>query len=223
MRVLIVEDEMAIARDIATALGASGFICEFSHNGVDGWYKGGTEEFDAAILDLGLPELDGLTVLKRWRAEGRQLPVLILTAQGNWEQRVEGFEAGADDYVPKPFQMEELVARLRAILRRSSGIISPRISIGPITLDTNQMRVFENGQQIHLTPLEYRLFSYLMHNAGQVISKQTLNEHVYAMNAERSDNSIEALILRVRRKLKHEIIVTQRGFGYLIERGDTLQ
>lgn len=217
MRILIVEDEQAIAQDIASALDAAGFVSEISFNGEDGWYKGGTEEFDAAILDLGLPQLDGLSVLKRWRAEGQNLPVLILTALGNWDQRVEGFEAGADDYLPKPFRIEELIARLRAILRRTSGASTPKINVGSFTLDTNQMRVFNNGQPIQLTPLEYRLFSFLVHHRGQTVSKQMLNDHVYALNHERSDNSIEALVRRVRQKLGRDVIETQRGFGYLID------
>ncbi|MDH3741913.1 MAG: response regulator transcription factor [Hyphomicrobiales bacterium] len=220
MRILIVEDEQAIAQDIASVLHAAGFVSEISLSGEDGWYKGGTEEFDAVILDLGLPKLDGLSVLKRWRAEGQNVPVLILTALGNWDQRVEGFEAGADDYLPKPFRMEELVARLRAILRRSSGASAPKISVGSFTLDTNQMRVFNNGQPIQLTPLEYRLFSFLVHHRGQTVSKQMLNDHVYALNHERSDNSIEALVRRVRQKLGRDVIETQRGFGYLIEQKD---
>ncbi|NNE24625.1 MAG: response regulator transcription factor [Rhizobiales bacterium] len=220
MRILIVEDEQAIAQDVASVLDAAGFVSEISLSGEDGWYKGGTEEFDAIILDLGLPKLDGLSVLKRWRAEGQNVPVLILTAQGNWDQRVEGFEAGADDYLPKPFRMEELVARLRAILRRSSGASAPKISVGSFTLDTNQMRVFNNGQPIQLTPLEYRLFSFLVHHRGQTVSKQMLNDHVYALNHERSDNSIEALVRRVRQKLGRDVIETQRGFGYLIEQED---
>lgn len=217
MRILIVEDEQAIAQDIACALNAAGFVSEISLSGEDGWYKGGTEEFDAAILDLGLPQLDGLSILKRWRAEGQNLPVLILTALGNWDQRVEGFEAGADDYLPKPFRMEELIARLRAILRRTSGASAPKISVGSFTLDTNQMRVFNNGQPIQLTPLEYRLFSFLVHHRGQTVSKQMLNDHVYALNHERSDNSIEALVRRVRQKLGRDVIETRRGFGYLID------
>lgn len=220
MRILIIEDEPTIARDIANALDSAGFVSEISLDGEDGWYKGGTEEFDATILDLGLPKLDGLTVLKRWRAEGHDLPVLILTAHGNWDQRVEGFEAGADDYLPKPFRMEELLARLRAILRRTSGLSAPKVKVGSLTLDTNQMRVLNNGQPIQLTPLEYRLFSFLVHHRGQTVSKQTLNDHVYSLNHERSDNSIEALVRRVRQKLGQNIIVTQRGFGYLIEQQD---
>ena len=170
MRVLLVEDEPRIAADISAVLRASGMAVDLVADGEEAWFRGDTENYDAVVLDLGLPKLDGLTVLKRWRADGCRFPVLVLTARGMWNERVEGINAGADDYLPKPFEMEELVARLRAILRRSTGRPAPVLKSGPLSLDTRQMRISLRGVPVALSPLEYRLLSFLMHHAGRVVA-----------------------------------------------------
>jgi DNA-binding response OmpR family regulator len=216
MRLLLVEDDDRIARDIGAALTESGFTVDREADGAEAWFKGDTEDYAAVILDLGLPGLDGLTILKRWRAGQRNMPVLILTARGNWSERVDGIDAGADDYLPKPFQMEELLARLRAIIRRSAGRAASTIQIGRVVLDSRQMKVTVDGRAINLTPQEYRCLSYLMHHAGRVISQQELTEHLYVQDFERESNAIEVLVGRVRRKLGIELIETRRGFGYII-------
>ena len=178
------------------------------------------EDYDAAILDLGLPGMDGIAVLKRWREGGRSLPVLILTARGSWVERVEGIDAGADDYLPKPFQMPELLARLRAILRRSAGQASPVISIGSVSLDTRKMAVDVAGRDIGLTSQEYRLLAYLMHHAGRVVTTAEIVDHLYGDDSERAENSVEVFIGRIRRKLGVDLIHTRRGFGYFVEGGE---
>jgi two-component system, OmpR family, response regulator len=217
MRILLVEDDTRIARDLIAALSAVGFVVDHEADGEGAWFKGDTESYDAAVLDLGLPGMDGLAVLKRWRDGGRSFPVLILTARGSWRERVEGIDAGADDYLPKPFQMDEVVARLRAIIRRSAGQSSAVLDIGPITLDTRQMRISVDGTPVNLSPQEYRLVSYLMHHAGRVVTQLELTEHLYAQDFERDSNVIEVLVGRVRKKLGIDIIETRRGFGYIIE------
>jgi len=218
MRILVGEDDRRIAAPLATALTAAGFVAVQSHDGEDIWHLGETEAFDAVILDLGLPSLDGLTVLKRWRKAGRTVPVLILTARGQWDERVEGIETGADDYVVKPFRVEEVVARIRAIIRRTSGLASSRIEIADLVLDTRTMQVTRQGIPLSLTPQEYRLFAYLAHQRGRVVSQLELTEHIYAQDYERDSNSIEVLVGRVRRRLGADIIKTRRGFGYIIDR-----
>ena len=217
MRILLVEDDDRIARDVTATLKAAGYSVERETDGEAGWFKGDTEEYDAIILDLGLPALDGLTILKRWRANERHMPVLILTARGSWSERVEGIDSGADDYLPKPFHMEELLARLRALLRRAAGQSSPILTHGPISLDTRQMRVSVNGVPIAFTPQEYRLFTYLMHHAGRVIPHTELIDHLYSHDSDKDANAIEVLIGRIRRKLALDVIKTRRGFGYIIE------
>lgn len=216
MRVLLVEDEPAIANNIAHALEGAGYRTEISDNGEDAWFLGDTEDFDLIILDLGLPKMDGLAVLKRWRAGGRNTPVLILTARGAWPERVEGIDAGADDYLAKPFQIEELLARARALIRRSAGHGSPVLEAGGISIDTRQMRVMSNGTALALSPLEYKLVSYLMHHKGRVVSPGELIEHLYGDDDARDANALEALITRLRRKLGTDVIQTRRGFGYLV-------
>lgn len=216
MRVLLIEDEDGIARRIERALTSSGYLVERSRDGEDGWFRGDSESFDVVILDLGLPQMDGLQVLKRWRAAGRRTPVLVLTARGTWMERVEGIDAGADDYLPKPFQMEELLARLRALLRRSAGSAQSLLRAGPVALDTRQMSVTVDGAPIDFTQLEYRLLSYLLHHRGRVISQLELTEHVYGEDIERESNAVEVLIARVRRKLGVELIRTKRRFGYIV-------
>jgi two-component system, OmpR family, response regulator len=216
MRVLLVEDEPRIAADISAVLRASGMVVDLVTDGEEAWFRGDIESYDAVILDLGLPKLDGLTVLKRWRSSGRRLPVLVLTARGVWTERVEGINAGADDYLPKPFEMEELVARLRAIFRRSTGQPAPVLKSGPLSLDTREMRISLRGVPAALSPLEYRLLSFLMHHAGRVIAPTELAEHLYDSGNDRDSNAIEVIVARLRRKLGNDVIETRRGFGYLV-------
>ncbi len=219
MKVLVVEDEPRIAADITAALKAAGLAVDVVMDGEKAWFSGDTEDYDAAILDLGLPRLDGLTVLKRWRAGGRRFPVLVLTARGAWTERVEGINAGADDYLPKPFEMEELVARLRALLRRAAGQATPVLTSGPLSLDTRQMRITLRGVPVALSPLEYRLLAYLMHHAGRVVAPTELAEHLYDSGNDRDPNAIEVIVARLRRKVGSDVIETRRGFGYLVPGG----
>jgi DNA-binding response OmpR family regulator len=216
MKILVVEDEPRIAADVSSALRASGFAVDIARDGEDAWFKGDTESYDAAILDLGLPKLDGLTVLKRWRAGGRSFPVLVLTARGVWTERVEGINAGADDYLPKPFEMEELAARLRALLRRASGQSAPILTRGALSLDARQMRISLRGVPVALSPLEYRLMAFLMHHAGRVVAATELAEHLYETGNDKDPNAIEVIVARLRRKLGSKAIETRRGFGYLV-------
>jgi DNA-binding response OmpR family regulator len=217
MRVLLVEDDARVAAGVRDALTAAGFLVEREQDGEAAWFKGDTEDYAAIILDLGLPSLDGLSILKRWRAAGQRIPVLILTARGDWHERVEGIDAGADDYLPKPFRMEELLARLRALVRRAAGQASAVLANGPVMLDTRRMAVSVDGAPVHLSPQEYRLLSYLMQHAGRVVSQLELTEQLYAQDFERDSNAVEVLVGRVRRKLGVDLIQTRRGFGYLIE------
>jgi DNA-binding response OmpR family regulator len=218
MRVLLVEDDDRIARDVTAALTAAGYLVERQSNGEQAWFTGDTEDYSTVILDLGLPGMDGLSILKRWRANGRNTPILVLTARGTWAERVEGIDAGADDYLPKPFKMEELLARLRAIVRRSAGVGFPIIEIGPLVLDARQMRITRDGVPVNLTPQEYRLMSYLMLHAGRVVPHAELIEQLYAHDSDKDANTIEVLIGRARRKIGLDIIETRRGFGYVINR-----
>ena len=214
MHLLVIEDDLGIAATIRSALEQAGFLVELEGNGETGWFRGDTEDFDAVILDIGLPTLDGLTILKRWRKAGRKMPVLVLTARGNWDERVEGIDAGADDYMAKPFRVEELVARTRALLRRAAGHPSPLIEIGEISLDTRQMRVARSGVPVALSPQEFRLVSYLMHQQGRVVGQLELTEHLYLQDFELDSNAIEVLVRRVRQKMGADAITTRRGFGY---------
>jgi DNA-binding response OmpR family regulator len=216
MRILVVEDEPAIAAGITSALEASGYQTHVASDGEDAWFLGDTEDFDLVVLDLGLPKMDGLTVLKRWRGAGRQVPVLILTARGAWPERVEGIDAGADDYLAKPFQIEELLARVRALIRRSVGQAHPVLAAGSLSVDTRQMRVMVDGSNIAVSPLEYRLVAYLVHHQGRVVPASELIEHLYGDDDARDANALEAVITRLRRKLGSDAIETRRGFGYTV-------
>jgi two-component system OmpR family response regulator len=216
MRILLVEDDPRIRGDLTAALEANNYVVDCARDGEEAWFKGDTEDYGAVILDLGLPAMDGLSVLKRWRANGRDFPVLVLTARGTWSERVEGIDAGADDDLPQPVEMEELLARLRAILRRRAGVASPIIRVGCIALDTRLMRVSRNGVPLALSPQEYRLISYLMHHPGRVVPQQELAEQLHGDVYERESNAVEVLVGRVRRKLGTDIIETHRGFGYSI-------
>jgi DNA-binding response OmpR family regulator len=216
MRILLVEDDPLIARDLTHHLTRAGYLVEHEKDGESGWYRGDSEEFAAVVLDLGLPTMDGLSVLKRWRTAERELPVLILTARGNWEERVEGIDAGADDYLAKPFQMPELLARLRAIIRRSQGTASPVLSAGRMKIDPRSRTVSLDGEAADLTPLEYRCLHYLMANAERHVSQLELTEQLYAQDFERESNSVEVLIGRLRKKFGKDLITTRRGYGYRI-------
>ncbi len=214
MRVLIAEDEISVAQDISRAISPQGFVTTLSQDGEDAWFLGSTEDFTAIVLDLGLPKLDGLSILKRWRKEGITTPVIVLSARGTWAERVEGIDAGADDYLPKPFAMEELMARLRAITRRQTGISASVVDCGDLRLDLRTSTTFRAGVQINLTPLEFRLLNHLVTNRDRQVSKEELAEQLYAVNHEREVNAIEALVSRVRRKLGPRSIESRRGFGY---------
>jgi DNA-binding response OmpR family regulator len=216
MRILLVEDEPRIAADITAALRSAGFVVETTGDGEDAWFRGNTEDYDLVVLDLGLPRMDGLAVLKRWRAAGHAMPVLVLTARGAWAERVEGIDAGADDYLPKPFRMEELLARARALIRRAAGHGGSVIEAGPLSLDTRQMRVARDGVPVTLSPLEYRLVSYLMHHKGRVVPASELLEHLYGDDDARDANALEAVVARLRKKLGAAAIETRRGFGYCV-------
>ena len=214
MRILVVEDEPTLAAQLAATLQAAGYAVDTAANGRDAGYMGEVETFDAVVLDLGLPMVDGLTVLKRWRALGRTMPVLILTARGDWHEKVAGIDAGADDYLTKPFHMEELLARIRALIRRAVGQASAEIACGPLVLDTRSGRVSVDGQALSLTSHEFRVLAYLLHHAGEIVSRTELTEHIYAQDYDRDSNTIEVFVARLRKKLPPGLIETVRGLGY---------
>jgi len=217
MRVLVVEDDRRIAGAVTETLTGAGYVVDHEADGEEAWFKGDTEDYGAVILDLGLPGMDGLAILKRWRTGGRNFPILVLTARGTWSERVEGIDAGADDYLPKPFEMDELLARLRAVIRRSAGHATPSMTVGDIVLDPRQMRVTVAGVPKALSPQEYRLLAYLMLHEGRVVPQQELAEQLHGAHEDRESNAVEVLIGRLRRKLRSDLIKTRRGFGYLIE------
>ena len=216
MRVLLVEDDRRIAADVERALAAAGYVVDTVRDGEEAWFRGDTEDYGVVVLDLGLPGMDGLAVLKRWRMNGRKMPVLILTARGSWAERVDGIDAGADDYLAKPFRMEELLARLRAVVRRSSGHASSVLTVGDLALDERQMKVSLRGVPVALSPLEYRLVAYLLHQRGRVVPQHELDENVYGAGEDHDSNALEVLVGRVRKKLGPHLIETRRGFGYLV-------
>ncbi|NQU70555.1 MAG: response regulator transcription factor [Rhodospirillales bacterium] len=220
MRVLVVEDDPDLARQIADALIEADYVVDVAHDGEEGHFLGDTEPYDAVVLDLGLPKIDGITVLERWRRAGRDMPVLILTVRDQWREKVAGFDAGADDYVTKPFQLEEVLARIRALIRRASGNASPIMTFGSLSIDTSSARVTVDGSAVKLTGHEYKLISYMAHHAGKVISRTELTEHVYDQDFDLDSNTIEVFVGRIRRKLSIDAIETVRGLGYRLRTTD---
>jgi two-component system OmpR family response regulator len=217
MRILIVEDEPTLARQLRQTLESAGYAVDSAHDGEEGQFLGETENYDAVLLDLGLPEVDGLTVLDRWRKAGHRMPVLVLTARDTWSDKVAGLDAGADDYLAKPFQSEELIARLRALIRRASGNASSELVSGDVRLDTRSGRVTLAGEPVKMTAQEYKLLSYLMHHKGKVVSRTELIEHIYDQDFDRDSNTIEVFITRIRKKLGADLITTIRGLGYSLQ------
>ena len=214
MRILVAEDETTLSAQLCAALTEAGYAVDAALSGRDACYQGEIQAYDAVVLDLGLPELDGISVLKRWRSQGRNMPVLILTARDQWHEKVTGIDAGADDYLTKPFHMEELLARLRALIRRAQGLASPTLRCGELTLDTRSNRVSLAGQSVNLTSHEYKVLEYLMHRPHSVVSRAELTEHIYAQDFDRDSNTIEVFVGRLRKKLPPELIETVRGLGY---------
>jgi two-component system OmpR family response regulator len=214
MRILPVEDEPTLRAQLREALEAAGYAVDEAADGRLARFLGETEPFDAVVLDLGLPGVDGLTVLRGWREAGRAMPVMILTARDAWHEKVAGIDAGADDYLAKPFHMEELLARLRALIRRAGGLASPLLACGPVTLDTRSGRVAVDGRPVALTSHEYKVLAYLMHRPGAVVSRTELTEHLYAQDFDRDSNTVEVFVGRLRRKLPPGCIETVRGLGY---------
>ncbi|WP_116652855.1 response regulator transcription factor [Pelagibacterium sediminicola] len=216
MRILVVEDDENLNRQLVTALTDAGYVVDSASDGEEGHFLGDTEPYDAVVLDIGLPQMDGISVLEAWRREGRAMPVLLLTARDRWSDKVQGIDAGADDYVAKPFHMEEVLARLRALVRRAAGHASNEITAGPVRLDVKAGRVTVDGQAIKLTSHEFRLLSYLMLHKGKVISRTELTEHLYDQDFDRDSNTIEVFVGRLRKKLPDDLIQTIRGLGYQI-------
>ena len=220
MRLLVVEDDRDLNRQIVAALEGAGYVVDKAFDGEEGHYLGETEPYDAVVLDIGLPKRDGVSILEAWRRAGRTMPVLILTARDRWSDKVEGFDAGADDYVAKPFHMEEVLARLRALVRRAAGHATSEVAVGPVRLDQRAGRVTVDGAPIKLTSHEYRLLAYLMLHVGRVISRAEIIEHLYDQDFDRDSNTVEVFIGRLRRKLGVDIIQTVRGKGYIVAAGD---
>jgi two-component system OmpR family response regulator len=216
MRLLIVEDESAIAGQLAATFRTAGYAVDCAADGERADVLARTESYDAVVLDLGLPRLDGLTLLRGWRESGLALPVLVLTARGSWHETVEGIDGGADDYVAKPFRMEEVLARVRALIRRASGQLQPTLRCGGVTLDPRLARVSRDGAPVKLTSHEYRVLSYLMHHADRVVPQSELTEHIYAQDFDRDSNTVEVFVARLRRKLGATVIETVRGLGYRV-------
>jgi two-component system OmpR family response regulator len=217
MRILVVEDEARLSRQLAAALGDAGYAVDCASDGVQAEFLGQTQSYDAIVLDLGLPKLDGLTVLRHWRSSGVATPVLVLTARGSWHEKVQGIDGGADDYVTKPFQIDEVLARIRALIRRASGQVAPELRCGAIALNPRLGRVTLNDMPVKVTSHEYRVLAYLMHHLGRVVSQGELAEHIYSQDADRDSNTVEVFIARLRRKLGASAIETVRGFGYRMD------
>jgi two-component system OmpR family response regulator len=219
LRVLVVEDEARLSRQLASALAEAGYAVDTAGDGERADFLAQTERYDAVVLDLGLPKIDGLTLLLRWRDAGIAVPVLVLTARGSWHEKVQGIDGGADDYVSKPFRVEEVLARLRALIRRATGQVTPELRCGGVALDPRGARVTLDGEPVKLTSHEFRVLSYLMHHRGRVVSQSELTEHIYAQSADRDSNTVEVFIARLRRKLGASVIETVRGLGYRVEAG----
>jgi two-component system OmpR family response regulator len=215
--VLVVEDEAKIARPLAAALAGAGYAVDTAVDGARADFLASTERYDAVVLDLGLPRIDGLTLLRRWRDAGNAVPVLVLTARGSWHEKVQGIDSGADDYVSKPFRVEEVLARLRALIRRATRQVTPELRCGAVSLDPRAAKVTRDGVPVKLTSHEFRVLSYLMHHRGRVVSQGELTEHIYAHSADRDSNTVEVFIARLRRKLGASLIETVRGLGYRME------
>ncbi len=220
MRILVVEDDRDLNRQVSEALEEAGYVVDRAYDGSEGHFLGETEPYDAVILDIGLPEMDGITVLEEWRAAGRSMPVLILTARDRWSDKVAGIDAGADDYVAKPFHVEEVMARIRALIRRAAGHSSSEIVCGPLRLDTRGAKATVDGSPLKLTSHEFRLLSYLVHHVGKVVSRTELVEHMYDQDFDRDSNTIEVFVGRLRKKLGVDMIETVRGLGYRIQAPD---
>lgn len=214
LRVLVVEDEVRLSRQLAKALAEAGYAVDCAPDGEQADFLANTEQYDAVVLDLGLPKIDGLTLLRGWRQAGIFAPVLILTARGSWHEKVQGIDGGADDYVAKPFRMEEVLARVRALIRRASGLRKPELRCGSLALDPRTARVSVDGAPVKLTSHEYRVLSYLMHHGDHVVSRSELTEHIYAQDLDRDSNTVEVFVARLRRKLGASFIETVRGLGY---------
>jgi two-component system OmpR family response regulator len=214
MRLLVVEDEARLSAQLAEALSAAGYVVDCAADGERGDYLAQTERYDAVVLDLGLPRIDGLTLLQRWRTSGETAPVLVLTARASWHEKVVGIDSGADDYVAKPFAMEEVLARIRGLIRRAGGHAAGELRSGPVTLDPRAARVSSHGVPVKLTAHEFRVLSYLMHQRGRVVSQAELSEHIYAQDLDRDSNTVEVFVARLRRKVGADTIETVRGLGY---------
>lgn len=217
MRILLVEDDKTLAAQLKETLETVDYTVDVAFDGEEGGYLGDTEPYDAVVLDLGLPIIDGLTVLKSWRRDDKKFPVLILTARDGWSDKVDGLDAGADDYLTKPFNMAEFLARVRALIRRSAGQTTPKLSVGPVMLDTRSSQVTLNGVPVRLTSQEFKLISYMMHHTGKVISRTELTEHIYDQDFDRDSNTIEVFVTRIRKKINVPLIHTVRGLGYQLE------
>jgi len=220
MRLLVVEDDPDLNRQLFDALTDAGYVVDKALDGEEGHFLGDTEPYDAVVLDLGLPVMDGVSILEQWRRDGHKMPVLILTARDRWSDKVAGFDAGADDYVSKPFHMEEVLARIRALLRRNAGHATSEIECGPLVVDTKSARAMIDGKAIKLTSLEYRLLAYLVHHKGRVVSRTELVEHLYDQDFDRDSNTIEVFVGRLRKKLGVDLLRTVRGLGYCLSEPD---
>jgi len=216
VRVLVVEDEARLSRQLAASLAGAGYVVDCAADGARGDFLVQTERYDAVILDLGLPKIDGLTLLRRWRDAGIGVPVLILTARGSWHEKVQGIDSGADDYVAKPFRIEELLARLRALIRRAAGHVTAELRCGPVSLDPRAPKATVDGRPVKLTSHEFRVLSYLMHHRGRVVPQSELSDHIYAQDTDRDSNTVEVFVARLRRKLGTTLIETVRGLGYRV-------
>jgi len=220
MRILVVEDDRELNRQVSDALVDAGYVVDRAHDGEEGHFLGDTEPYDAVVLDIGLPQMDGISVVEKWRREGRKMPVLMLTARDRWSDKVSGIDAGADDYVTKPFHIEEVLARVRALIRRAAGHASSELVCGPVRLDTAASKVDVDGKPLKLTSHEFRLLAYLMHHPGKVVSRTELVEHLYDQDFDRDSNTIEVFVGRLRKKMGIDMIETVRGMGYRLREPD---